>query len=340
MIELKKLTYRQLKIAYVCVMLSPLLVFAGIYFIRPSTIHCHFDLATGEYVITTYRRLIFTSWGYEKRIPYSRQLYQRYNIGYNKPLLILSAVSGYPLFGRRRGPEVDCNVPHAMICNIMKRFSPPEKEVKILYKHCVDMYLNKTHSKEVRSYLKQQYDRYNEPNMQKMWKEIMADPTKPENGYKFFENSDDLVCFFRKYRADYPRQLSPEVMDLIQRNYPDLFFMDEYLYNPSLENLFELGRSLCWQGKYSGRADMAFKKLDKAGKLDDFLKIIMPKDLPKLPGPSLPTIKNNVKFYPGGYNYYTHTFRDIPNRQAALHFLMHPLFIWNHINKKYKRNND
>jgi hypothetical protein len=202
------------------------------------------------------------------------------------------------------------------------------------------MYLNKTHSKEVRAYLKQQYDRYNEPNMQKMWKEIIAAPTKTENRYKYFENRSDLINFFRKHRDNYPKQLSPKVIDLIQKNYPESFFIDEYLINPSKANAIELGRSLCWEGKSGEYIGMAFPKLDKAGKLDDFLKIIMPDDLPELPGPSLPIIKNNIKIYPSGYKYYAHTFKNLPHRKEALHFLMHPLYIWKHINKKYKRNND
>ena len=106
---------------------------------------------------------------------------------------------------------------------------------------------------------------------------------------------------------------------------PNYFSWMNIYINPSQENLFELGRSLCWQGKYSVGADMAFKKLAKAGKLDDFLKIIMPEDLPELPGPSQPIIKNNIKIYPSGYKYYEQTFKDLPHRKEALHFLMHSI---------------
>ncbi len=275
------------------------------------------------------------------------EIYKKYGLGYEKPLITYSCGKGYIFswfniiripqsrpwwkFWRhdyyilRYRPTVcwDGISGHAQFFQIIKKFSPPKEEVRQIYDGCI---AHNRDFKTLTGYLQERYDHYNVPHTKKIISEIF----KSGDGKIVFsdgcyERPGEIARYILKYRDQYPRQLPDHFLALAcapqwDTGYLDKdgnsFMMLEYFYNPGKKNALYLALSMT-NGKYGFSLSREFLALSKKKLLKTFISQVMPEDssvLPSLPDPT------PVPANPGRALdiYYVDTYLNLPERETAL----------------------
>lgn len=281
------------------------------------------DFATGEKIQTKRTldsppRIIWI-----KRYPGCKDLYKKYDLSYPTPILFYFCGTEYSKFGTICGDAAPCE--YYRFFDIIRWYNPPPGEAKKIFNRCIEMYKRNAKDEEVKAYLTERFNYYNDPLMKELLDKIIKDTRKAQNINEFRNSHRQLVDYLKRHRKSYPHQLNEGLLELIQKYDNSDFFLQEYLNAPDKENAFRLGYSLCGNDDYfdSELISKAFRELEKVKKLNGFLAVALPPDMPPLPPAASLSSGKPIRI-----NQHTaETMKDLPQREAALRFAVQPKYI-------------
>lgn len=327
MVQLQKISWRQIKsIVFLLISILSALILTSC---SSYTIYSGFDFATGESISTKlYEDSKETAW--TKRFPGNKSLYEKYQLHYSSPILFYFGGECYTWYGKINGC-VDGYVPYYMFISILQQFNPPENEAQEMFEKCIEMYKQRTDNKKVSAYLTERFNHYHDPLIKEMLAPIILDCKKFNNEVTFRNNKTYLIDYLKRHRKEYPLNLDKELLNLIIETdtYTD-FFLYEYMFNPTIDNAVKLGFSMSLQNDNPNFINTVFNELEKAKRLDNYLNIVIPPNLPSLP----PPVRGDVPHLISQYT--NETFKDLPRREAALQILTYPQYINEYLKNKYK----
>jgi len=297
----------------------------------PYAIQEGFDFATGEYVTAKY---ICNDKSGElegqaiwiKRAPGWSKYYQKYKLSYSEPILIYCGGTFYD----SSGGHAECwdgFSSYDMFCRIISEYSPPVEDVQKMFRHCIKLYKAKVDYKIVAAYLTERKQFCSDPVNIEWLRKTMAFPDKYKGELRGcgWEKFDCL----KRWRASFPEKLPPAFLDICINSDACDFLLSEYIKNPERANVVRLGKVMTLYDMPDEEfIETVFVALDKAGTLDEFLKVVLPPDLPSLP----PPVAGNEKWM----NEYGPTdYKDIPHRESALRFVVNIPQIRDHLARLY-----